>query len=427
MNAFSDFTLAEWIHYLENRHDQEIQLGLERVKKIATQLNLQPVDTQVITVTGTNGKGSTVAALVAIYTAAGYQVASYTSPHLWAFNERICVNTQPISDENLCAAFTAISQECGDIKPTYFEMTTLAALWYFKQFKLDIIILEVGLGGRLDATNIVDADLAIITTIDLDHQEYLGNTKEAIGYEKAGILRSGIPFIYADTSPPESIINQALLLNTKMFCLGENFSFQTSEDSLQIILENKELAKLPLPKLNTKAATAAIMASFSLNAVLPVTPGHWKNAMETVSIAGRQQVLQGVVTTLFDVAHNPQAVSLLVDFIQNLQPQGSVHAIFSALKDKNLCGLINPMRFCVDFWYPAVLSGKRASSKSLLMTAFKEALNIEPVCFESPSHAYRGAIQQAMPGDLIVVYGSFLTVSAVMAAESNPNKQEVLQ
>ena len=195
MKQFCDLTLADWIDCLESRHNQEIQLGLSRVKECAAQLGLLQVEACVITVSGTNGKGSTVAALEAIYIAAGYEVASYTSPHLLQFNERIRINNQPISDTDLCAAFTAISQSSNANQLTYFEMTTLAALWHFKQLELDVVILEVGLGGRLDATNIIDPNLAIITTVDFDHQEYLGHTQEEIGYEKAGILRPDIPFI----------------------------------------------------------------------------------------------------------------------------------------------------------------------------------------------------------------------------------------
>ena len=211
---FSNLSLSECLHHLENRHAEEVQLGLTRIKTVAKRLNLLNLDATIVTVAGTNGKGSTVAALEAVYKAAGYQVASYTSPHLIEFNERIRVNQQPIKDQELCAAFTVIEDARDTINLTYFEMTTLAALWHFKQLTLDVIILEVGVGGRLDATNIIDSDLAIITTVDLDHQDYLGDTKEAIGYEKAGILRPNTPFIYADTTaPPESITKQAQLLN----------------------------------------------------------------------------------------------------------------------------------------------------------------------------------------------------------------------
>ena len=226
--SYQHFSLAAWLDYLEHRHSEEIQLGLTRVKTVARQLDLLTFDATIIIVAGTNGKGSTVAALETIYRAAGYAVGSYTSPHLIHFNERIRVNLEPITDKTLCAAFTAIEEACESIHLTYFEMATLAALWYFKSFVLDVIILEVGLGGRLDATNIIDADLAIITTIDFDHQAYLGHTKEAIGYEKAGVLRPNQPFIYADKNPPESLITYAKSLNAQQIM----YSFKVLDNQL---------------------------------------------------------------------------------------------------------------------------------------------------------------------------------------------------
>ncbi len=422
---FLNFTLNDWLQYLENAHQQEIQLGLMRVSTVANRLGLLHWDAHVITVAGTNGKGSTVAALEAVYIAAGYNVACYTSPHLIRFNERICVNQQPITDENLCAAFLAIEQGRKDTHLTYFEVATLAALWYFKQCQLDVIILEVGMGGRLDATNILDADLAIITTIDFDHEDYLGHTKEAIGYEKAGILRANRPFIYADDAPPASVLQQALLLNAQMHCLGSQYTFKLTEDCMQLFSPTTEWVQLPRPRVNPKAAAAAYIASTCLQRSLPVTWPQVAKAMQTVSIAGRQQVLGGDMKTIYDVAHNPQAVSLLAEFIQQYKPKRMVHAVFSALKDKDLCGLITPMLSSVDCWYPAVLTGKRAASESLLLAAFRATGCLIPTCFDNPVMAYDAALNGAKPGDLIVVYGSFLTVSAIM--DPNRIEQEELQ
>jgi dihydrofolate synthase/folylpolyglutamate synthase len=420
----STFSLPEWLYHLENRYAEEIQLGLTRIHTVAKHLNLLNLDATVISVAGTNGKGSTVAALEAIYAAAGYQVASYTSPHLVNFNERIRVNRQPISDEIICTAFTVIEEARGKIHLTYFEMATLAALWHFKQCRLDVIILEVGVGGRLDATNVIDSDIAIITTVDLDHQDYLGDTKDAIGYEKAGILRANKPFIYADTTPPpESVINQAQLLGAPRLA----YSIQCSQDALSITPDGlcSESISVPLPKINYKAAAAAIMVSDYLHAILPVSHAHLVGAMKSVSILGRQQLISGIVSTLFDVSHNPQAVTLLADYIKQYPLKGKIRAVFSGLKDKDLHGLIKPMHSSVDFWYPAVLSNKRAASKSLLKTVF-QAENCSVVDFFSdPLTAYHAALQDAAPGDLIVVYGSFLTVSAVMAQRIE-RQQEVV-
>ena len=414
--SFLKFSLHDWLLHLEHSNQQEIEPGLARIKAVACRMDLLHCDAKVITVAGTNGKGSTVATLEAIYSTAGYNVASYTSPHLMAFNERIRVNLQPITDENVCAAFIAVEDNRHSTPLTYFEMVTLAALWYFKQCKLDVIILEVGIGGRLDATNIIDADVTIITTVDLDHQDYLGSTKEEIGYEKAGILRENTPFIYGDTAPPASVLKQAKLLNTKMYALGTEYFFKVTEEGLQLTLPTGRSIQLPLPRINLKAAAAASIASTCLQATLPVTLVQLAEAFRTVYILGRQQVVvNDGITTVFDVSHNPQAVSLLADFIRHYQPKGKVHAIFSALKDKDLCGLINPMQTCVDFWYPAVLSSGRAASQTLLVAALQSENCLISSCFNDPVGAYHAATKEAKQGDLVVVYGSFLTVSAIMA------------
>lgn len=407
------FSLANWLDYFENCQQQDLQIGLARVRAVARKLGLLQFAATVITVAGTNGKGSTVGALESIYHTAGYRVATYTSPHLLAFNERIRMNLSPITDEQLCAAFLAIEQGRGDIPLTYFEVATLAALWTFKSRVLDVIIFEVGIGGRLDATNIVDPDLSIITTIDLDHQDYLGDTKEAIGYEKAGILRTNKPFIYADNNPPDSIMAAARALNTPLFCLGNQYNFTITDESLQFSYHGEMIA-VYLPRINPQAAAAAIMASLCLKTSLNVSTTQLQAAMQSLAMLGRQQVVEDVVTTVFDVAHNPQAVSSLANFIERYPRKGLVRAVFSGLKDKDLCGLIRPMQAFVDCWYPAVLTSQRAAPETLLLAAFHSENQSVPVCFQNPALAYDAARKQANPGDLIVVYGSFLTVSAVM-------------
>ncbi len=411
-------SLDQWLTLLENRHADEVQLGLQRVRAVASRLSLCDLGScVVITVAGTNGKGSTVASLEAIYVAAGFRVGSYTSPHLFQFNERIRVNKQCISDESLTHAFGLLEMTRGDIHLTYFEMTTLAALYHFKQSNLDVVILEVGMGGRLDATNIIDADLAIITTIDLDHQAYLGNTVEAIGYEKAGILRPHQLFIYADENPPMSVLEQAALLNTRTYVLGREYFFTKTPDNICILRENKPLLTLPRPDINPKAVAAAIMASELIVDKLALNSSQYALAMQTISLFGRQQIMSGPVARLFDVAHNPQAVSLLAKRISGHLLTGKVHAVFSALKDKDLCGLIRPMLSLVDHWYLGVLSGKRAASPLALFEGFPEDDKTKVSCFDNPVLAYEAAMTQAKLGDIIVVYGSFLTVSAIMLAE----------
>lgn len=415
--SYSDFSLSEWLNYLENAHQQEIQLGLDRILEVARRLELLDPEATVITVAGTNGKGSTVTALETIYAVAGYNVACYISPHLIRFNERIRVNQTNISDEALCAAFIAIEAGRSEIHLTYFEMTTLAALYHFKQHSLDVIILEVGMGGRLDATNIINADLAIVTTIDLDHQDYLGDTVEAIGYEKAGIFRSKTPCIYGDFNPPTTVIEQAVALDAPLLRLGLDYEYEELSDVFRIYFQSKMLYELVRPCINLKAATMACIAVHRLEHALPVSTEQLVLAMRTVSMVGRQQLVAYPITTLYDVAHNPQAVALLADFISSYQPKAKVHAVFSALKDKDIRGLIKPMSPHVDHWYPALLDGKRAATASLLLDEFDAVLGSRPPCFSHPISAYQAAVNFASKGDIIVVYGSFLMVSAIMVAQ----------
>lgn len=418
LTVFQKKSIDEWLYDLETRNTQEIQLGLKRIMEVAQKLSLQLPGCPVITVAGTNGKGSTVTSLETIYHVAGYKVGAYTSPHLIQFNERIRVNLTPISDDDLCQAFSVIEELRGEVLLTYFEMTTLAALWYFKKMDLDVVILEVGLGGRLDATNIVDAELSIITTIDFDHQDYLGTTLDAIGYEKAGILRTGKPFIYADISPPDSIIDVGMQLSAPAYFLGQEFSIQEQESVWSLHFnEQLKLASvsgLPKPSIQLKSAAAAITACLLLSHDLPVTHSHFQVAMQRIFIPGRLQLHKDTVSTLFDVSHNPQSVKLLADTVCTLK-KAKVHAVFSALKDKDILGLIRPLKDCVDCWYPAQLDGKRAASADLLLTFFKDAEIPVDICYNNPLVAFETALKQAKPGDLIVVYGSFFTVSHVMA------------
>lgn len=410
-------TLTDWLYYLEHTNQAEIQMGLDRVGLVAKRLGVTHSKARVITVAGTNGKGSTVAALEMIYKCAGYLVGSYTSPHLFLFNERICVNQKPITDDALCSAFQAIEDARGDVCLTYFEMATLAALWYFKQLPLDVIILEVGMGGRLDATNVVDSDLAIITTIGLDHQEFLGKDIESIGYEKAGIMRAGKPCIYADYFLPSSILTYARTLNTPLHCLNVDYYYQVKETYFWVTFQNQELS-FEIPRIHFNAAAAAVYATYCLQSQLRVTKEHIAQAMKMVQIKGRKQWCAGKPSTLYDVAHNPQAASSLAIYLKQYRPNARVFAVFSALKDKDLCGLIKPMLSCVDAWYPAILNTKRAANEALLREAFlKEGVSVYKF-FNDPMGAYQCALNDANPEDLIVVYGSFFIVSAIM-----PNKE----
>jgi dihydrofolate synthase/folylpolyglutamate synthase len=419
LSSFASWDLSSWLLHLEQRLPQEIHLGLERIRLVADRLNLTRPQAKVITVAGTNGKGSTVYALERIYHEAGYRVGAYTSPHLILFNERIRFNLQPITDEALCAAFTLIEQARETIILSYFEMTTLAALWYFREQKVDVLLLEVGLGGRLDACNVIDPDLSIITTVDYDHQAFLGDTLEAIGFEKAGILRQGKPFIYADVNPPKTVLNEAFRLKVPLYLYGEDFSFEEKENDWSVFLPKQPLLQIPKPNLSLKAASAAILATRILQEDLAVSTSCLKSALRQMFIPGRLEWHQAEVNVLFDVSHNPQSVRRLSSFLQSLNVKGQIHAVFAALKDKDILKLILPLKDQVYYWYPTELDNKRALDALDLLDAFRKAEIPVESCYTSPPQAYAEARACAKPGDLIVVYGSFITVGQVIVYWSN--------
>ncbi|MCA0403893.1 MAG: bifunctional folylpolyglutamate synthase/dihydrofolate synthase [Proteobacteria bacterium] len=411
MKISNNKTLEQWLTYLENQHSKEIQLGLDRILEVAKRLALLSwQDTKIITVAGTNGKGSTVAFLEAAFVLQGYQVGAYTSPHLLHFNERIRVNRSSIDDESLCQAFLQIEEARKDIHLTYFETATLAALLYFKAKKLDLIILEVGLGGRLDATNIIDADLAIITTIDLDHQDYLGNTIDAIAFEKAGIIKQGKPIIYADLNPSISIINQAKLKLAPLYFLGKDYSYEFSSNQLKLIHQDKNLI-FSSPSLHPNAIAAGVIASYLFKDVLPIENSTLIEAGEKTKISGRLELINyQSKSLLLDVSHNPQAAKRLAQFIASMALNSTVHIVFSALKDKDLKGLIEPLLKKGHLWYIAPLENKRASSINEIKDAFQGFSGI-PYCFDDIDLALDKALEKAKAHDLIVVYGSFYTVA----------------
>lgn len=415
-SGYNHFTLVEWLDYLENSHSVEIQLGLTRVARVAADLGLLKPACPVILVAGTNGKGSTVTALETIYHSAGYQVGAYTSPHLHHFNERIRVNRQPITDTDLCNAFSSIEKGRRETPLTYFEVATLSALWYFNDQKLDVMILEVGLGGRLDATNIIDAAVSVITTIAFDHEAWLGSTLEAIGFEKAGIMRPGKPCIYADINPPASIEKQAVSQQVPLFCLEKDYQIKIFDETFELVCQQKTW-NLPKPAIQVKSAAAAIIAIDQLQTILPVTHDSMHKALQKVFIPGRLELSSGSIRVLYDVAHNPQAAELLAKTIKAMSVN-RIHVIFSALMDKNLSGLIHPLRDCVDHWYPAQLNSKRASTQAMLDSVFDDLQIPTEGWYAHPQSAFTAAKSRAEAGDLIVVYGSFLTVAAVREKET---------
>lgn len=410
-------TQEAWLQWLEKRCAyQPIQLGLERVRQVAARLHVGSFDVPVVLVGGTNGKGSTVRALQALYQHAGYVVGVYTSPHLFQFNERIVVNEQLIEASALCEAFQAVYEAEQDCVLTYFEFTTLAAFWHFKRMQPDVLLLEVGLGGRLDATNLVDADVAILTTIDFDHQAYLGDTIEAIGFEKAGILRAKQQAIFAATSPPSSVLDRASHHGTQLICYQQDYMDLISSTHYRFCSPEFEWQGR-LPKLHHQAISAAIMASRLLQERLPV-PLQAYEVLPQAQLMGRLQLIPGKIDMLFDVSHNLQSVQRLADYIAHAYAGCKIHAIFSALSDKPIAEMVACLVPLIDCWHLCVLDGARAASLEQLRQACAIIPQQSILWYNGLDLAYDGVTAQRCAPDVLVVFGSFLTVAEVLMHHS---------
>lgn len=418
INLSGKKNLSDWLSYLETCQPCEINLGLIRIREALRSMELLSPNAMVITVAGTNGKGSTVTLLESIYSKAGYCVASYTSPHLLRFNERIRVNQVCISDDQLCLAFQVIQKAAGFDSLTYFEATTLATLWHFNQYSLDLIILEVGMGGRLDAVNCIDSILPIITTIDWDHQAYLGHTIEDIAYEKAGILRARTPFIYADKNMPNRILHHAESIGALPIRNGMEYRYEIIEDKMQVFYQD-QCFSLPLSDYHPNAQSSAFMATLCLNKQLPVNLQHIEAGIIAAFLPGRlmripYKPLEKRAQILVDVAHNEQSVRYLSLYLAKHHQNTNIHAVFSALFDKDISSLIGTLKAQVRHWYLASLSVKRGASKGQLLAAAKACDVPVDFCYNDPVLAFQEAFACAKAGDLILVYGSFITVGLVL-------------
>lgn len=410
-------SLTEWLTWQESLHPLPIDLGLERVKRVFERLNKIPFQGVTITVAGTNGKGSTVAYLEEFYFASGHKVGAYTSPHILRYNERIKINGKSVSDELICTAFEQIDKVRGDTSLSYFEFSTLAALLIFSQQNVAVQILEVGLGGRLDAVNIVDADMAIVTSIAIDHVEYLGKTREAIGLEKAGIFRPNTPAIISDLRPPTSLLKYANAQNTLLLRLGETFFYEKHGETWTWQGLSQTISDLPLPALKGnhqfRNASAAILATQCLANFLPVSETSIKMGLKNVKLMGRFQLIDGCCPVLLDVGHNPQAVETLVDYLAENFPHRRIHAIFSIMKDKDIASILTLMKPVVSEWFFAPLpQNPRAITQSAMREMFEQcqisAVNLD---FSGFAQAFAAAKKAAQVGDLILVFGSFFLVA----------------
>lgn len=413
-------TLADWLIYLESLHPKTIALGLERVAQVKQRLNLNP-DFPVIVVGGTNGKGSVCAMLEGILHAAGYRVGCYTSPHLLDYNERVRIGKKQASDAELCASFEKIEQARVDVQLTYFEFGTLAAMQCFIAHKVDVAILEVGLGGRLDAVNVFDSDCAVVASVDIDHIDYLGDTREAIAYEKAGIFRSGKVAIFGDLDMPAAIAAEAQRIGAQLWRLGEQFSFTAGAQQWNYRGVSGTRSALPYPALRgafqLNNASAALAALDALKDNLPVSMQAVRRGLVEVALPGRFQVVPGRPMLILDVAHNPHAAASLARNLAGMPPCPKTFAVFAMLKDKDMAGVVRALNDQVDVWLVAGIDAPRgATAAELAQVLAAEGVRGELRTFATVSDAVQHACNAAFENDRIAAFGSFYTVAEVMRA-----------
>ena len=419
--------LDDWLQHLEQAHPVGIDMGLERITRVKDALGLH-FDALIFTVAGTNGKGSTCALLESILLAASYKVGCHTSPHFLKFNERARINGEMVGDALLLEHFEIVEKARSSLPNppslTYFEFTTLAIMHLFSKAGLDAVILEVGLGGRLDAVNIIDPDCAIVTSVDIDHVGFLGDTREKIGFEKAGIFRTEKPAVCGDPVPPQSLIDHAQEIGADLWLLGKDYNFQGDKQQWGWAGRGRRFSGLGYPALRGANqllnASAVIAALTAVRDRLPVGAQEIRNGMAWVELPGRFQVLPGQPTIILDVAHNPHASAALAQNLENMAYHPYTLAVFGAMADKDIDGVLKPMMGKVDFWYFCDLPTDRAArgvelAERLKALGFQEGKDAGVEVFKNPELAYQAALKKAGEGDRITVFGSFYTVAGVLA------------
>ena len=409
-------TLAGWLSYLERLHPSAIDMGLERVAAVRGRLGLAP-GFPIISVAGTNGKGSVCAMLESVLARAGYRTGLYSSPHLLRYNERIRIGQREATDAALVEAFARVERARAGTSLTYFEFGTLAALDLFIRAGVEAAILEVGMGGRLDAVNVFDADCAVVTAIGLDHMDYLGPDRESIGAEKAGIFRSARPAICGDPDPPESVLAQAGTVSAHLSLIDRDFGFRAESGQWQFWSAAGRRTALPYPALRGSAqlgnAATALAALEQVGQALPIDMGAIRRGLLEVELPARFQILPGRPTVILDVAHNPQAARVLADSLRAMPRTGRTLALFAMLSDKDIDGVVAELKTEIDEWFVAGLPGPRGADAPRIARALSGAGT--PVTeYDTPAAAYRQAIRNAGQNDRILVFGSFLTVAAVL-------------
>ncbi len=411
-------TLNEWLTWLEAGQNARIELGLDRVARVLERMGRQSLHCPIITVAGTNGKGSCVALLEAILSAAGYRVGVYTSPHLLKYNERVRVAGAPATDEALCAAFSRVDNARGDTALTYFEFGTLAAIEHFARTFPDAVILEVGLGGRLDACNVLDADVALVTRIGLDHQDWLGSDRESVAIEKAGIFRAGRPAVCGDPEPPATIETEARRIGATLYQSGSHFHFRMDFPDWNWWCDAGRHEALPLPGLpgvHQAANAAAVLMVLELLADrLPVGRDALHRGLAEAALPGRFQVVAGTPELILDVAHNPQAAQALAELLRRRSCSGQTHVILGMLEDKDTGGFVAELQEVVDHWHLAGLSVSRGLSAQSLGQRLRDAGCHPSSESVGVTEAFQCVERSAEPEDRIVACGSFYTVAELL-------------
>jgi folylpolyglutamate synthase/dihydrofolate synthase len=399
--------LATWLSYLEHLHTKTIDMGLDRVSEVAARMDVLKPAPFVFTVAGTNGKGTTCRTLEAMLTAAGYKVGVYSSPHLVRYTERVRVQGAELTESAHTASFAEIEKARGEISLTYFEFGTLSALWLFKQAALDVVILEVGLGGRLDATNIVDADVAVVTSIALDHTDWLGPDRESIGREKAGVFRGGKPAVVGEPDMPHTISEVAQEKGAQLLRRGVDWNYAVNGDSWTFSDSQGELSSLAIPQVpqpNAATALAALRASG-----LKVSEQAIRDGIKNALLPGRFQIVSQSPRLILDVAHNPHAAAYLAERLKMQPASGRTLAVIGMLHDKDIAGTLACLSEVVDNWYCAPLEGPRGATAEQLVEHLREG-----AVYATVAQAWHAAMADAHPEDTVLVCGSFHTVAHVM-------------
>ncbi|QPG06687.1 bifunctional tetrahydrofolate synthase/dihydrofolate synthase [Salinimonas marina] len=409
--------LAQWLKHLESIHPSAIDLGLNRVKAVADNLGLDFSDKTVIIVGGTNGKGTTCRFLELACQQQKKTTGVYSSPHLLCYTERVRINGEPAAAAAFCQAFNQIESTRGDITLTYFEFSTLAALLLMQQHNTEVLILEVGLGGRLDATNIIDADLAVITTIDLDHQDWLGNTREAIAREKAGIMRAHKKAVIGELVPPSSLKEEVSRLEVDALWATKDYRF-TQTQNWQWQNDSHCFSQLPEPHIPRQNIATALAALHHLGWLPAEKQVH--SLIRKTTMPGRLQTVRDEPRVVVDVGHNPQAVRAMVSWLQSQQYM-RLHLVAGMLKDKSIEATLAEFSGSPALWYLGSTAGPRGAKAQTLLETLEDEQQSQASCFEEVAMAYQAALSKATKDDLILVFGSFLTVAEIMRYESDTN------